>query len=219
MCVGVSVCVCGCGCVLCVWVCVCVCVSVCVGVCVLCVSADAQISPGAQIHAQIGCVCLFVCVCGCVSVCLCICVCCVCVVCVVCIVCVVCVGVCVWVCVCLRVCVLCVRQIVHSALYTCQVVQQTVEQHWCKILVWVYDTDDGDGDDELKVNSNMCVHECARCAIDLPSWPANWTAQVGSTTASTTDQHYYQHWTAPLANTTGQHHWPAALMYDIGLGV
>ncbi len=141
------------------------------------------------------------CVCGCVSVCLCVCVC---VVCVVCIVCVVCVGVCG--CVCLRVCVLCVRQIVHSALYTCQVVQQTVEQHWCKILVWVYDTDDGDGDDELKVNSNMCVHECARCAIDLPSWPANWTAQVGSTTASTTDQHYYQHWTAPLANTTGQLH-------------
>ncbi len=131
--------------------------------------------------------CVFVCVCG---------VCCVCVW-----VCGVCVGVCGCVCGCV-----CVRQSVHSALYTCQVVQQTVEQHWCKILVWVYDTDDGDGDDELKVNSNMCVHECARCAIDLPSWPANWTAQVGSTTASTTDQHYYQHWTAPLANTTGQLH-------------
>jgi hypothetical protein len=128
----------------------------------------------------------------------------------------------VFVCVC--VCVLCVRMSVHSALYTCQVVQQTGEQHRCKLLGWVYDADDGDGDDELKVHSKMCVHECARCAVDLPSWPANWTAPLGSTTASTTGQHYYHHWTAPLANTTGQlhraaplvsttgkHHWPALL--------
>jgi hypothetical protein len=204
--------------VLCVWVCVCVSLFVWVCVCCVCLQMLKSVQvPRSMLRSVLrsgrrcsdqctdaqasvrGCVCL--CVCGCVSVCLCVCVC---VVCVVCIVCVVCVGVCG--CVCLRVCVLCVRQIVHSALYTCQVVQQTVEQHWCKILVWVYDTDDGDGDDELKVNSNMCVHECARCAIDLPSWPANWTAQVGSTTASTTDQHYYQHWTAPLANTTGQLH-------------
>jgi hypothetical protein len=35
----------------------------------------------------------------------------------------------------------------------------------------------------------MRVHECARPAIDLPSWPANWTATLGS--------------------TTGHHHWPA----------
>ena len=43
--------------------------------------------------------------------------------------------------------------------------------------------------DELKLHSNICVHECARCAIDLPSWPTNYTAQLGS--------------------TTGQHYWPA----------
>jgi hypothetical protein len=51
--------------------------------------------------------------------------------------------------------------------------------------------DDGDRDDELKVHSNMCVHECARRTIDLPSWPAR------------TRQH---HWAAPLASTTGQHY-------------
>ena len=59
-----------------------------------------------------------------------------------------------------------------------------------------YDDDDGDdeltsdGDDELKIHSNMCVHECARRTIHLPSWPAR------------TGQH---HWPAPLASTTGQH--------------
>ena len=51
--------------------------------------------------------------------------------------------------------------------------------------------DDGDGDDELKVHSNMCMHECARRTIDLPSWPA-MTGQ--------------NHWPAPLASTTGQHY-------------
>ena len=50
--------------------------------------------------------------------------------------------------------------------------------------------DDGDRDDELKIHSNMCVHECARRTIHLPSWPAR------------TGQH---HWAAPLASTTGQH--------------
>ncbi len=48
---------------------------------------------------------------------------------------------------------------------------------------------DGDGEDELTIHSNMCVHECALRAINLPSWPANWTATLGS--------------------TTGHHHWPA----------
>jgi hypothetical protein len=52
MCVWVCLCVCGCGCVLCVCGCVCVCVCVCVCGCVCCVSADSQISAGAQIHAQ-----------------------------------------------------------------------------------------------------------------------------------------------------------------------
>ena len=50
--------------------------------------------------------------------------------------------------------------------------------------------DDGDRDDELKIHSNMCVRECARRTIHLPSWPAR------------TGQH---HWAAPLASTTGQH--------------
>ena len=48
---------------------------------------------------------------------------------------------------------------------------------------------DGDGNDGPTVHSSMRVHECARPAIDLPSWPANWTATLGS--------------------TTGHHHWPA----------
>jgi hypothetical protein len=51
--------------------------------------------------------------------------------------------------------------------------------------------DDGDRDDELKMHSNMCTHECACRTIDLPSWPA------------ITGQH---HWAAPLASTTGQHY-------------
>ena len=51
--------------------------------------------------------------------------------------------------------------------------------------------DDGDRDDELKIHSNMCVHECARRTIHLPSWP------------SRTGQH---HWAAPLGSTTGQHY-------------
>ena len=60
--------------------------------------------------------------------------------------------------------------------------------------------DDGDGDDELKVHSNMCVHECARRAIDLPSWPAR------------TGQHHCAASLASTMKTTGQHHWPAALV-------
>ena len=66
-------------------------------------------------------------------------------------------------------------------------------------------------DDELKLHSNMCVHECARCATDLPSWPTNWTAQLGSTTG----QHHWpalltplDRWPPPLVSTTGRHHWP-----------
>jgi hypothetical protein len=65
--------------------------------------------------------------------------------------------------------------------------------------------DDGDRDDELKVHSNMCVHECARRTIHLPSWPAR------------TGQH---HWAAPLPstiNTTGQQHWPAPLASSTGV--
>ena len=31
------------------------------------------------------------------------------------------------------------------------------------------DGDDGDGDDALTIHSNMCVHECARLAINLPN--------------------------------------------------
>jgi hypothetical protein len=56
---------------------------------------------------------------------------------------------------------------------------------------------------ELKVHSNMCVHECARCAIDLPSWPTNWTAQLGSTTG----QHRWPALLTPLGSTNDQHHW------------
>ena len=62
--------------------------------------------------------------------------------------------------------------------------------------------------DELKLHSNMCVHECARCAIDLPSWPTDWTAQLGSTTG----QHHWPALWTPLVSTTDQHHWLAALM-------
>ena len=75
-----------------------------------------------------------------------------------------------------------------------------------------YDDDDdeltGDGDDELKLHSNMCVHKCARCAIDLQSWPANWTAQLGSTSG----RHHWPALLTPLDSTTDQHLWPAALM-------
>ena len=77
-----------------------------------------------------------------------------------------------------------------------------------------YDDDDGDdeltgdGGDELNVHSNMCVHECARCAIDLQNWPAIWTAQLGSTIG----QHHWPALLTPLDSTTDQHHWPAALM-------
>ena len=28
------------------------------------------------------------------------------------------------------------------------------------------------GVDELTIHSNMCVHECARLAMNWPSWPA-----------------------------------------------
>jgi len=47
---------------------------------------------------------------------------------------------------------------------------------------------DGDGDHELTVPSNMCLHDCARSAVDFASWPAKWTATLGST-ANTIDQH------------------------------
>ena len=69
--------------------------------------------------------------------------------------------------------------------------------------------------DELKLHSNMCVHECARCAVDLPSWPTNWTAQLGSTAG----QH---HWPALLTapdSTTDQHHCRTVQMYDTGVGL
>jgi hypothetical protein len=64
------------------------------------------------------------------------------------------------------------------------------------------DGDDGDGDDEFKIHVSTCVHECARRAIDLPSWPANWTAPLGSTTG----QHHWSALFTPLANSTGRHH-------------
>jgi hypothetical protein len=82
----------------------------------------------------------------------------------------------------------------------------------------VYDYDDyddagagaGDGDGELTIHSIMCVHECARSGTDLPSWPTNWTATLGSTTGH---NHWpaYHHWPAALAATAGQHHRPASL--------
>jgi hypothetical protein len=84
----------------------------------------------------------------------------------------------------------------------------------------VYDDDDyddagagaGDGDGEPTVHSIMCMHECARSGIDLPSWPANWTATLGSTTG-------HNHWPAllpPLASSTGHYHWSAPLAGIIG---
>jgi hypothetical protein len=59
--------------------------------------------------------------------------------------------------------------------------------------------DDGNRDDELKIHSNMCMHDCARRTVHLPSW----TARTG--------QH---HRAAPLpsTNSTGEHHWPAAMV-------
>jgi hypothetical protein len=76
------------------------------------------------------------------------------------------------------------------------------------------DDDDGggDGDDELTVHSNMCVHECARSAISLPSWPANWTATLGSTIG----QHNWPALFTPLTSSIGRHHWSAPLAGIIG---
>jgi rubredoxin len=75
--------------------------------------------------------------------------------------------------------VLCVRMSVHSALYTCQVVQQTGQQHSCKVLDWVYDTDHGDGDDEPEQLASTTGHQ---------SW-------------QTTGQGY---WSTPLFSNTGE---------------
>jgi hypothetical protein len=50
------------------------------------------------------------------------------------------------------------------------------------------DNGDIDGDDEFTLRSTMCMHESALRAFTLPSWPANWTATLGS--------------------TIGQQHWP-----------
>jgi hypothetical protein len=58
----------------------------------------------------------------------------------------------------------------------------------------------------------MCVHVCARRAIDLPSWPANWTATLGNTTGHT----HFPALLTPLANSTGHHHWSAPLDGIIG---
>ncbi len=93
------------------------------------------------------------------------------------VVCVVCVWVCV--CVCVSVRVLCVCMSVHSALYTCQVVQQTGEQHSCKVLDWVYDTDDG--------------------VVDAA--PAELASTPGHQSWRTTGQRY---WPAPLFSNTGE---------------
>jgi hypothetical protein len=59
----------------------------------------------------------------------------------------------------------------------------------------------------------MCVHECARCAIDLPSRPANWTASLGSTTGR---HHHWPALLAPLASSTGRHSWSDLLAGIIG---
>jgi hypothetical protein len=58
----------------------------------------------------------------------------------------------------------------------------------------------------------MCVHECARSAISLPSWPANWTATLGSTTG----QHNWPALLTPLTSSIGRHHWSAPLAGIIG---
>jgi hypothetical protein len=53
------------------------------------------------------------------------------------------------------------------------------------------------------VHVRACV--CARRALDLLSWPANWTATIGSTTG----QHHWPALITPLASSTGHHHWSA----------
>ena len=75
-----------------------------------------------------------------------------------------------------------------------------------------YDDEDGDGDDDLTIHPCRCVHVCARRAIHLPSWPANWTATIGSTTG----QHHWLALITPLASSTGHHHWSAPLAGNIG---
>jgi hypothetical protein len=63
------------------------------------------------------------------------------------------------------------------------------------------------GDGELKIHSNMLVHECEPRAINWPSWPVNWTTTLGSTTGQ-------RHWPAllpPLASNTGHHRWSTSL--------
>jgi hypothetical protein len=68
------------------------------------------------------------------------------------------------------------------------------------------------GDGELKIHSNMLVHECEPRAINWPSWPVNWTTTLGSTTGQ-------RHWPAllpPLASNTGHHRWSAPLAGIIG---
>jgi hypothetical protein len=60
------------------------------------------------------------------------------------------------------------------------------------------------------VHVRACV--CARRAIDLLSWPANWTATIGSTTG----QHHWPALITPLASSTGHHHWSAPLAGNIG---
>jgi hypothetical protein len=59
--------------------------------------------------------------------------------------------------------------------------------------------DDGNRDIELKLYSNMCVHDCARRTVHLPSW----TARTGQHLPSTINTIGQQHWRAPLASRTG----------------
>ena len=58
----------------------------------------------------------------------------------------------------------------------------------------------------------MCVHERARRAIDLPSWPAHWTAALGTTLG----QHHWPALLTPLASRTGRHNWSEPLAGIIG---
>jgi len=64
------------------------------------------------------------------------------------------------------------------------------------------------GDDELTLHSNMCMHACARRANNWPSWPATLDSNTGN-----------HHWPAPLVSTinaTGQQHCPPPVVSTTG---
>ena len=66
------------------------------------------------------------------------------------------------------------------------------------------DDDEADRDDELNIHSNMCVHECARRTVHLPSWTASTGQhQRAAPLPSTINTIGQQHWRAPLASSSG----------------